>query len=149
MDTYRGRGRMLRFTDFFRLTEMADWAEFQQVPPALAFLRGDVDLGFENLGLSPQQQQALIAAFRGDGVAVPSTAYKLRKLPNSKVAVVEPAAGQEPVLPTEWKQAVYTLTGNDFTYVGKKVRRNDQLPPNFEPANDPTYKDVGDGHVKI
>ncbi|HJT31360.1 MAG TPA: hypothetical protein VJ783_04870 [Pirellulales bacterium] len=72
----------------------------------------------------------------------------MRKLPNASVAVVEPATGQEPILPNNWKQGAYTLTGNVFTYVGKKVRRNDQLPPNFEPANDSSYKDVGDGHVK-
>ena|SRR5947209_2261806 len=139
---------MRGFAEFSRLTEMADWAEFKQTPPELAFLRGDVDLGFENLGLNAQQQRALISAFQSDGVAVPGTANKLRKLPNSSVAVVEPATGQEPVLPNNWKHGVYTLTGNVFTYVGKKVRRNDQLPPNFEPANDPSYKDMGDGHVK-
>ncbi|HVA45625.1 MAG TPA: hypothetical protein VNH11_04495 [Pirellulales bacterium] len=140
---------MRGFAESFRLTEMADWAEFKQTPPEFAFLRGDVDLGFENLGLSTQQQQALIAAFQGDGVTVPGTSCKLRKLPNSTAAVVEPATGQEPVLPDNWKQGVYTLSGNLFTYIGKMVRRNDQLPPNFEPANDPNYKDVGDGHVKI
>lgn len=139
---------MRGFAEFIRLTEMADWAEFQQTPPELAFLRGDVDLGFENLGLNAQRQRALITAFQSDGVAVPGSAYKLRKLPNSSVAVVEPATGQEPILPNNWKQGVYTLTGNVFSYIGKKVRRNDQLPPNFEPANDPSYKDVGDGHVK-
>lgn len=66
---------MRGFAEFFRLTEMADWAEFQQTPPELAFLRGDVDLGFENLGLNAQQQRALITAFQSDGVAVPGTAY--------------------------------------------------------------------------
>ncbi len=106
-------------------------------------------MGFENLGLPPQQQHALRIAFEGDGVAVPGTTYKLRRLPNSTVGVVELATGQESLLPGNWKQAVYTLTGNVFTYVGKQVRRNDQLPPNFEPAADSNYKDVGDGHVKI
>lgn len=127
---------------------MSDWAEFQQVPPELAFLRGDVDLGFESLGLSPGHQQTLISAFQGDGVAIPGMAHKLRKPRNSTVAVVEPATGQEPALPDNWKQGVYTLTGNVFTFVGKRVRRNDQLPPNFEPANDRSSKDVGDGHSK-
>lgn len=128
---------------------MAPHAEFQQVPPELSFLQGDVDLGFENLGLRPRQQNALRIAFEGDGVAVPGTTYRLRRSPHSTVGTVEPALGQEPVLPADWKQAVYTLTGNVFTYVGKKVRRNDQLPPNFEPAADPNYRDVGDGHAKI
>jgi hypothetical protein len=137
------------FAKFFQLREMAPHGEFQRVPPELSFLQGDVDLGFENLGLSPRQRQALSIAFEGNGVAVPETAYRLRRLPNSTVGVVEAATGQEPVLPADWKQALYTLTGNDFTYIGKKVRRNDQLPPNFEPATDPDYRDVGDGHVKI
>jgi hypothetical protein len=106
-------------------------------------------LRFENLGLPPQQQHALRVAFEGDGVAVPATAYKLRHLPNSTVGVVEPATGQEPVLPGDWKQAVYTLTVNVFTYVDKRVRRNDQLPQNFEPATDASYRDLGDGHIKI
>ena len=127
---------------------MVDWAQFQQVPPEFDFLRGDVDLGFENLGLSASQQQALIIAFQGPGLAVPGTTYKLRKLPNTTLAVVEPATGQEPVLPAHWKQGVYALIGNTFTYVGKRVRRNDQLPLNFEPANDPHYRDIGDGHIK-
>jgi hypothetical protein len=129
--------------------EMAPHAEFQQVPPELAFLQGDVDLGFENLGLSPQQQHSLRVAFEGDGIAVPGTTYKLRHLPKSTIGVVEPSTGQEPILPGDWKQAACTLTGNVFTYVGKKVRRNDQLPPNFEPATDPSYRDTGDGHIKI
>jgi hypothetical protein len=134
---------------FFPLMAMAPHAAFQQVPPEFSFLQGDVDLGFENLGLPPQQQHALRVAFEGDGVAAPGTTYKLRRLPNSTVGVVEAATGQEPVLPANWKQAVYTLAGNTFAYVGKKVRRNDQLPPNFEPATDPNYRDVGDGHVKV
>lgn len=129
--------------------EMAPHAEFQQVPPELSFLHGDVDLGFENLGLPPQQQYTLRIALEGDGVAVPGTTHKIRQLPNSSAAVVEPATGQEPVLPANWKQGVYTLAGNVFVYIGKKVRRNDQLPPGFEPTNDPGYKDIGDGHVKI
>ncbi len=128
---------------------MAPHAEFRQVPTELAFLRGDVDLGFENLGLPPRQQHALQVAFEGDGVAVPGTRYKLRHLPNSTAAVVEPATGQEPALPGNWKQAVCTIAGNIFTYVGKRVRRNDQLPPTFEPAADPAYRDIGDGHVRI
>jgi hypothetical protein len=129
--------------------EMAPHAEFQQVPPEFSFLQGDVDLGFENLGLPPQQQNALRVAFDSDGVAIPGTTYKLWRLLNSTVGVVEPATGQEPVLPRDWKQAAYTLMGNVFRYVGKKVRRNDQLPPNFEPATEPSYRDVGDGHIII
>lgn len=128
---------------------MAPHAEFRQVPPELSFLRGDVDLGFENLGLSWPEQQVLKAAFETDGIAVPGTPYKLRQLKNSIVAVVEPATGKEPLLPTNWKTALYTLTGNSFTYIGKRVRRNDQLPPDFDPANDPKYRDVGDGHVLV
>ena len=128
---------------------MAPHAEFQQVPPELSFLQGDVDLGFENLGLTPHEQNGLKAAFRGNGVAVPETTFKLRQLPNSPVGVVELSTGQELALPANWKQGAYTLRGNVFTYIGKRVRRNDQLPPNFEPAIDPRYSDVGDGHIKI
>ena len=128
---------------------MAPHAEFQQLPPELSWLRGHVDLGFENLGIPSQQQQVLKAAFQGDGVAVPGTTYKLRHLPNSTEAVAEPATGHEPALPDNWKQGAYTLAGNVFTYIGKRVRRNDQLPANCEPANDPSYQDVGDGHIKV
>jgi hypothetical protein len=128
---------------------MAPHTEFQQVPPDLAFLHGDVDLGFENLGIAAQQQYALRMAFEGDGVAVPGTGHKLRQLPHSRLAVVEPATGQEPVLPENWKQGAYTMAGNGFLFVGKRVRRNDQLPSGFEPANDPGYKDMGDGHIQI
>jgi hypothetical protein len=128
---------------------MAPHAEFRGTPQELLFLQGDVDLGFENLGLSAQQQGILQAAFSGDGVSVPGSIHKLRRLPNSHEAVIELATGTEPVLPANWKQAAYVLAGNVFSYVGTKVRRNDQLPPGFEPANDPNYKDIGDGHVKI
>jgi hypothetical protein len=128
---------------------MAPHAEFQQVPEDLAFLQGHVDLGFENLGLTSQQQSALRSAFDGNGVAVPGTRYKLRRLPNSPIGVIEPATGQEPDLTENWKQGLYTLVGNDFHYVGKRVRRDDQLPPGFEPATDPRYTDIGDGHVKM
>jgi hypothetical protein len=128
---------------------MAPHAEFRQVPAGLSFLHGDVDLGFENLKLAPQQQNALRAAFEGDGVAVPGTDQKLRRLSASSVAVVELASGKEPALPAHWKRGVYTLVGNVYAYVGKDVRRNDQLPPGFEPATDPGYKDVGDGHSKV
>ena len=128
---------------------MAPHAEFQQIPQELSFLQGDVDLGFENLGLSAQQQSVLHTAFDSDGVAVPGTIYKVRRLPNAHVGVIEPATGKEPVLPGNWKQGVYCLIGHTFSYVGKKVRRNDQLPPGFEPGNDAGYKDMGDGHVKV
>ena len=128
---------------------MAPHAEFRTVPAGLSFLHGDVDLGFENLKLATQQQNALRAAFDGDGVAVPGTGQKLRRLPTSSVAVVEPASGKEPLLPAHWKRGVYTLVGNAYAYVGKDVRRNDQLPPGFEPATDPGYHDVGDGHIKV
>lgn len=132
-----------------RLIEMAPHAEFQQPPIELSWLHGHVDLGLENLGIPSQQQQVLKAAFQGHGVAVPGTGYKLRHVPNSTYGVVEAATGLEPVLPDNWKQGVYTLTGNTFTYIGKRVRRDDQLPPAFEPANDPHYTDVGDGHLRI
>ena len=128
---------------------MAPHAEFRQVPAGLSFLHGDVDLGFENLKLAAQEQYALRVAFDGDGVAVPGTGQKLRRLPASSVAVVELPSGKEPILPAHWKRGVYTLVGNLYTYVGKDVRRNDQLPPGFEPATDPGYKDVGDGHIKV
>jgi len=127
---------------------MAPHTEFQQVPDDLSFLQGTVDLGFENLGLSPQEQSTLRTAFRGNGVAVPGTTHKLRQAPNS-IAVVEQVMGNEPALPLNWKQAVYTLAGNEYYYVGKRVRRDDQLPPGFEPANDLGYKDIGDGHIKV
>jgi hypothetical protein len=112
-------------------------------------LHGDVDLGFENLKLPMQQQNAIRVAFEGVGVAVPGTGHKLRRLPSSSVAVVEPASGKEPILPVHWRRSVYTLAGNAYTYVGKDVRRSDQLPPGFEPASDPGYEDIGDGHVKV
>jgi hypothetical protein len=128
---------------------MAPHAEFRQVPPDLVFLHGDVDLGFENLKLPIQQQNAIRIAFEGVGVAVPGTGHKLRRLPNSSVAVVEPASGKEPMLPVHWKRGACTLAGNVYTYVGKDVRRNDQLPPGFEPAADSGYKDIGDGHIKV
>jgi hypothetical protein len=91
MAIYCERGTVRSFATFFRLMEMAPHAEFRQVPTELALLQGDVDLGFENLGLPPQQQHALRIAFEGDGLAVPGTTYKLSHLPNSTFGFVEAA----------------------------------------------------------
>lgn len=94
------------------------------LPPELSFLSGSfADLGFENLGLSPDEHRALYRAFSGNGVSVPGTHLKLRH-PAPGQSGVEPQNGsEEGELPGNWKQAVFVMNNDDqFTWVGKLVR---------------------------
>ena len=99
------------------------------LPSELEFLGGTerhyVDLGFENLGLSEAERNAIYSAFSGHGVAIPGTNYKLRYA-NAGLAVVEAVEpGEELVsLPDYWAEAVLVFDGFEPSYVGKLVRPN-------------------------
>src|SRR5271169_5764586 len=64
------------------------------LPLVLAFLHGRfVDLGFENLGLSPQEHREIMMAFGGTGVGIPGTQLRMRfAYPH---AGIEPLDGSE------------------------------------------------------
>lgn len=97
------------------------------LPPALSFLGGGtefVDLGFENLRLSPAEKDKIRFAFVNSGVAIPGSDLKLRYA-RTGVTVIEPIAPGEAIitLPDDWMEAVMVI-GNDNkpSYVGKLVR---------------------------
>src|SRR5262245_11653730 len=93
------------------------------LPAALAFLQGRfVDLGFENLGLSPQNTRSIMQAFGGSGVCIPGTGVRMRFVyPH---AAIEPTDGSETAtLPEHWKECVLVADDQGVpTWVGKKVR---------------------------
>ena len=111
------------------------------LPAALAFLQGRfVDLGFENLGLAPQETRAIMLAFGGAGVCIPGTQLRMRFVyPH---AAIEPADGTETAtLPSLWKEGVLVADDQGVpTWIGKRVR------PDQTAGFDLTgYKDAGEG----
>jgi hypothetical protein len=97
---------------------------FEDVPHEFSFLIGShVDLGFENLGLNKEDYKAISLAYVGDGVRIPDSHYKIRYHGIRAFASIEQATGDEPSLPKDWKQAVWTLNSkNEISWLGKKVR---------------------------
>ncbi len=126
------------------LIREAPHTRVKEVPDAsLKFLLGAiVDLGFENLGLSQADQATLGTAFCGNGVRIPGTAYKLRYHGYAGYTLVEPAKGDEPKLPTDWRQVVLVWADDPdrLTWIGKKVR-----PDQIGNIDFSLYRDVGDG----
>lgn len=111
------------------------------LPPFLAFLQGRyVDLGFENLGLSPQELRLVMTAFGGSGVCIPGTQWRMRfAYPHS---TIEPADGSETAtLPAWWKEGVLVLDDQAVpTWIGKRVRADQTTGFNLQ-----GYKDDGEG----
>ena len=104
------------------------------LPHELAFLAGGlVDLGFDKLSLPPAAIEAVFLAFCAGGVRVPGTPYKLRHSVMSLFTLVEHAAGNEVMLPMDWRQVVRSPS-----WIGKRV-----VPSDFDPSR---YEDVGDGY---
>jgi hypothetical protein len=105
------------------------------LPKELEFLGGHLcDLGFDKLALPPSEIDRIYTAFAGQGVAVPSTRYKLRHSVMSSFTFVEPASGQEAKLPAGWRQTV-----RSDAWIGKKVcTADDDLSQ---------YEDQGDGYI--
>jgi hypothetical protein len=110
------------------LLREAPHTAFQHVPKEFEFLtRGYVDLGFENLGLSHEQRQALERAFSGNGIAIPGTVYKMRCTAPFR-SVIESAEGTEPTLPENWKRAVLVVNVHtepiEAMWIGHDVRED-------------------------
>ena len=124
------------------LIREAPHTRIKEVPdPGLGFLKGMVDLGFENLRLSQAGKAALGRAFCGTGVRIPGTAYKLRYHGYMNYTLVEPAEGDEPELPADWRQAILVMDNDDrLTWIGKRVR-----PDQIGNIDLSLYRDVGEG----
>ena len=97
------------------------------LPHELAFLGGPlVDLGFDKLSLPPAAMEAVFLAFlRARRMRVPGTPYKLRHSVMSLFTLVEHAAGNEVMLPMDWRQVVRSPS-----WIGKKV-----VPSDFDPKD--------------
>lgn len=116
------------------------------LPPGFGFLsRAFVDLGFDRLGLTDAGLDAVLRAFVGAGVVVPSTPYRLRFI-RPVLSVVEPADGGEAAtLPAHWSQGVLVVgRGEKFTWIGKRVPRGWLTRTALR-----DYEDAGEGWVPI
>jgi hypothetical protein len=111
------------------------------LPFDVIFLHGRfVDLGFENLGLPPQEQRDIMLAFGGTGVCIPGTQLRMRFVyPHAEI---EPIDGSETAtLPSWWKECVLVTDDQAIpTWVGKKVRADQTAGFNLQ-----GYKDAGEG----
>lgn len=142
--TWLERVEARRFDDWTKehmIKEMPHTYFVGLLPVALAFLQGRfVDLGFENLGLSPQEHRAIMLAFGGTGVCIPGTQLRMRfAYPH---AVIEPVDGSETAtLPPCWKECVLVTNDQGLpTWVGKKVRPDQTTGFDLK-----QYKDSGEG----
>lgn len=77
------------------------------LPAGFEFLRGPfVDLGFDRLGLTVSDLDAVLLAFVGRGVRVPGTGDRLRCI-RPVLSVVEPAEGIETAtMPNHWRHGI-------------------------------------------
>jgi hypothetical protein len=142
--TWLERVEANRFDDWVKehlLREMPHTYFIGYLPLALAFLQGRfVDLGFENLGLSSSEHRALMQAFGGTGVCIPSTLLRMRfAYPH---AVIEPVDGSETAcFPAWWKEGVLVTDDQGIpTWVGKRVRPDQTAGMDLQ-----EYKDSGEG----
>lgn len=92
------------------------------LPPGFEFLSGAIlDLGFEYLGLPPEEVARIRLAFVSHGLAVPGTSHRLR---NQRPAhsLVEPADGtEEATLPSHWRQGVVVIGNDDrYSWIGNR-----------------------------
>lgn len=111
------------------------------LPLALAFLRGRfVDLGFENLGLSPQEHRAILLAFGKTGVGIPGTQLRMRFIyPHAEIGPIE--GNESASLPEWWKEGVLVVDDQGVpTWVGKRVRPDQTAGFDLQ-----GYKDAGAG----
>jgi hypothetical protein len=106
----------------------------------LPMLAGDMsDLGFENLGLTPDQQRRLHDAFRQNGVRIPGSAYKIK---DGSPMAIEPHTNVEPPLPDHWLRGAWVLQGGIYRWIGSAVRIGDQISSDFDFT---PYTKLGDG----
>lgn len=114
---------------------------FLELPSQFKFLQGAyVDLGFENLGLNKDDYTAICRAFGHHGVGIPNTNYKLQFVIGAGYSAILPADGTELSLPDYWREAIFVVQGNQFTWIGKRVRPDQIGTIDYE-----KYRDVGEG----
>jgi hypothetical protein len=96
-------------------------------PAPYDVLRGDlIDMGFENT--APGHEIDLIDALDANGLVIPDSGLRLRWDSGAKMIVVEPSDGTESdSLPDNWMQGVYTIDGNEFTWIGKLLAKRQDI----------------------
>jgi len=116
------------------------------LPGEFAFLKGSfADLGFEDLGLSPEGHKKLLMALSSTGVSIPNSEYRMR-LTSGVDMVFEPKDGTETAeLPAHWKRVITAVRDEDFTWIGKDAREN-RRPVGFDPSK---WEDKKDGWSRI
>lgn len=115
------------------------------LPQGFEFLKGGfVDLGFENLGLSPPEQYTLNKALAGTGIAIPGTRFKIRSMKGGDTQVLPIDGSEIAALPPHWKQAVYVVDNDNYTWIGKRVR-----PDQVGQVDLSLYDDEGNGYKLI
>ncbi len=112
------------------------------LPPGFEFLGGTfVDLGFEDLGISKDEQELVQRAIAGTGLAVPGTPFKMQTHRPFFTYILPSDGSETATLPVGWKQAVAVLgNGDQLTWIGKKVR-----PERVGEIDYRLYQDMGDG----
>jgi hypothetical protein len=111
-------------------------------PAGFEFLRGAIlDLGFEKLGLPPEELARVRIAFVSKGLAVPGTGHRLR-CRRPAHSLVEPADGtEEATLPGHWKEGVLVIANDDrYSWIGKRVGVEHLREVDLR-----DYADAGDG----
>jgi hypothetical protein len=111
------------------------------LPLILAFLHGRfVDLGFENLGLSPADHRKIMLAFGGTGVCIPGTQWRMRfAYPHSEIESID--GSESATLPSWWQEGVLVVDDQGIpTWVGKRVRPDQTTGFDLQ-----GYKDAGKG----
>jgi hypothetical protein len=111
------------------------------LPLVLMFLKGRfVDLGFENLGLSPQEHRGIMMAFGGTGVGIPGTQMRMRfAYPHAEIEALD--GSETATLPAWWKEGVLVIDDQGrAAWIGKRVRPDQTTGFNLQ-----GYKDAGEG----
>ena len=112
------------------------------LPAEFAFLRGAIlDLGFEKLGLPPEELAKVRRAFISSGLAVPGTSHRLRNLRPAH-SLVEPTDWTEgATLPGHWREGVLVIANDDrYSWIGKRVGLEQLREVDLR-----DYEDAGDG----
>lgn len=112
------------------------------LPAGFEFLRGAIlDLGFERLGLPPEELARVRLAFVSKGLAVPGTGHRIR---NQRPAhsLVEPTDWTEQAtLPGHWKEGVLVIGNDDrYRWIGRRVALEQLREVDLR-----DYEDTGDG----
>ncbi len=114
-----------------------------QLPKSLEFLRGTfLDLGFENLGLSPDDFRSIMLAYVGDGVLIPGSEFIMRYTQSGTVLETMNPDHKYVTLPENWSQGVLVWMNDEPGWIGKRVR-----PEQYGNVDLGSYIESSDGYL--